>query len=124
MARPKTIAQNHDEVSWSEVLEKVDEKRAYLLNGNRYYKGESPITQTVIVQQESYPEKLIVLDEIKIDEDDIQYRIAYWVISDKKLEDGEISVAFGQFASVVPPEDLKRLIEKAEKADWEGPGPV
>jgi hypothetical protein len=79
----------------------------------------------VTVQQASYPEKIIVLDEIDHGEGDFQYRYGYWVVSDEKLlNEGDISVVFGQFALVAPAEDIEKLHKKATKADWDGPGPV
>lgn len=100
-----------------------EKKKHELVESDRYYQGSHPIKNTVVVQQKSYPEKLIVIDEIGFDHG-VEYRVGYWVVSDKKLEKGEISVVFGQFASVIPPEDFQKIIQKAKEHDWDGPGPV
>jgi hypothetical protein len=123
---PKEIALERDDVKWNKVLEKIDKKQEELEARSRSYQnGKYPITETVTVQQASYPEKIIVLDEIDHGDDHFQYRYAYWIVSDKKLQnEGEISVVFGQFALVAPPEDLEALHKKAEEANWNGPGPV
>lgn len=123
--RPKQIAQERGDVSWEEVLKEVQDKKEQLESANRLYQEEYPITSSVVVQQQSYREKLLVLDEIEFTESHYEYRFGYWVVSDEKLDDdGTISVVFGQFASVIPPEDIQALIQKAEQAEWTGPGPV
>ncbi len=124
--RPKEIALERDDVEWETVLRQVAEKQEELESASRSYRsGDYPITETVTVQQESYPEKIIVLDEIDHGDGQFQYRYGYWVVSDEKLlNEGEISVTFGQFALVAPAEDLERLHTKAESGNWSGPGPV
>ncbi len=127
MSRPKEIAERRDDITWKEVKEKVKKKKEALKKKKRKYKNKYTITNTVAVQQESYPEKILVLDEIKYDgneETPYQYRFGYWVVSDKKLEKGSINVVFGQFASIIPPEDIQNLLKKAKETAWEGPGPM
>ena len=116
------LIEESDEITLKEVREEVEEKKEELENKKRKYKGH-PIENTIAFKQENYPWKILVLDEIYFEEKDkYEYRFAYWVVSDKKLKEDKIRIMYGQFAMLIPPEDFKKLMEKANEINWKGPG--
>lgn len=123
--RPKQVVIESDHIEWEALLEQVKQKKAELESTPRRHKDGQQITETIAVQQESYPEKLIVLDEIDRGDGEFHYRYSSWVVSEDKLtNEGEISVTFSQFTLTAPAEDLQKLHEKAKNRNWRGPGPL
>jgi len=122
MANISELIEDSEVITHEEVQEKVEEKKVKLEKKKRKYNGH-PIKNTIAFKQENYPWKILVLDEIYFEEKDkYEYRFAYWVVSDKKLEKDKISIMYGQFAMLIPPEDFKKLMERAKNTEWEGPG--
>ena len=116
------LIEESDEITHKGVMEEVEEKKEKLEKKNRRYNGH-PIKNTIAFKQKNYPWKILVVDEIYFEEEDkYEYRFAYWVVSDKKLKKDKITIMYGQFAMLIPPEDFKKLMEKAEEINWEGPG--
>ncbi len=78
------------------------------------------IEDEICVRQKSAPiGKLIYIQKMRFDEDGrIEYRFAYYRIGFRK--GARDRWVFAQYAPLIPPKDLRRLIKKAQKRKWPG----
>jgi hypothetical protein len=74
---------------------------------------KSPILRLIWLQQSNKKEKVIVLDEIKLNENKTELRLRYYIIGDKPRMRGKW--VFGQFATFVPHDDFRMLVSLAKK---------
>ena len=83
---------------------------------NQYYHQKNheryPILQTIWLQQSNYKKKIILLDEINL-ENDKELRLRYYIIGKEKSVRGKW--VFGQFATILPRQDFHKLIKLAKK---------
>lgn len=70
--------------------------------------------------QSDYPSKLIILQKIQFNESKvIQFRLAYYIIGKKPAMAGKW--VFGQFATLMPEEDFKYIVDEAKRKGWLAP---
>ena len=68
-------------------------------------------------QQMNAPYKLIVFQKIRLEEEDrIEYRFGYYMIGVKPGAKGRW--VWGQFALLIPENDLKVILKEAKKRKW------
>jgi len=72
-----------------------------------------PVGKFVTLKQSNYPVKMFVLQEILRREPEI--RIGYYIVSEKKLREGKLSLQWGEKNPNIPKKDFKLLIKKAEE---------
>jgi len=72
-----------------------------------------PVGKFVTLKQSNYPVKMFVLQEILGREPEI--RIGYYIVSEKKLREGKLSLQWGEKNPNIPKKDFKLLIKKAEE---------
>ncbi len=79
------------------------------------------IDDEIVRPQESAPhKKLIYLQRLRHEKGNrIEYRFTYYMAGFKKGRTHGRWV-FGQYSLVVPPEDLKELLDQARSKNWEG----
>jgi hypothetical protein len=65
------------------------------------------------IRQSKLPTKLIYLQRIKFDSGRLEYRLGYYVIGKRPAMRGRW--AGGQFATMVPLRDFRRIIKKAKR---------
>ena len=68
-------------------------------------------------RQKGKHDKILVLQRIEFDDDNrIELRLAYYIIG--KLRGMQGKWVWGQYASLMPPEDFLALYHKAKKKGW------
>jgi len=84
---------------------------------NRFYQNNlnRPILSSLWIQQSTKKDKVIVLDEIKLGKKRTELRLRYHIIGDKPRMKGKWT--FGQFATLIPQNDFRKLISLAKKYD-------
>jgi len=79
---------------------------------------DATVIDEICIEQTDYPIKRILLQKIKFDEvgkpDEI--RVCYYIIGKKPKMLGKW--VFGQYATMIPLPDFKKLIRQAEQKGW------
>jgi hypothetical protein len=82
--------------------------------GGRFY---FTIADELHIPQSGAPRKLIYLQRLRFDKDDrVELRLGYYVIGKKKRMRGRW--VWGQYATMLPVADFKRVIKKAKQKGW------
>jgi hypothetical protein len=66
--------------------------------------------------QSDYPNKLIYLQRLAYEDGSPQLRLGYYIIGKKPGRRGRW--VWGQYATIMPPKDFKRIIGLARKKGW------
>lgn len=83
---------------------------------NRFYRRDkkSPILRVIWLRQSTDEKKVIILDEIWMHKKRKELRLRYHVIGDKGKRMYK-KWTFGQFATIIPHRDFRKLIQLAKK---------
>lgn len=75
------------------------------------------IMDEIMRPQSGYPQKSIHLQKIEFDDTKVvEYRLAYYIIGKKPTVAGKW--VFGQYATLLPAEDLAYIFAEAKKKGW------
>ena len=74
------------------------------------------IVDEIVIPQSDAPHKLIYLQKIEFESKKIELRLCYYIIG--KLPKMKGKWVFGQYATFLPEEDFKKIINKARKKGW------
>ena len=74
------------------------------------------VIDEIVRQQSNMSSKMICLQKVQFDHGEIQYRLCYYVIGKKPGRKGQW--VFGQFATFLPEEDLKAIMNEAHARNW------
>lgn len=94
-------------------------------NKGKYCVGRKPegglfrftIVDEFHIKQTKLPTKLIYLQKIKFDSDGrIEFRLGYYVIGKRPAMRGRW--VWGQFATMIPLGDFRRVVRKARNRGW------
>ena len=90
-----------------EIRSRLEEKNCAVIGGERY-----SIRRRIAMVQSNDRRKVIVLEEIDM-RDRVELRLAYYIKGRRGRARNRW--VWGQFASMMPPQDLRKLIEKARE---------
>jgi hypothetical protein len=82
-------------------------------DGSRFH---FTITDEIHMEQTGKPDKLIYLQQLKCDDGRVELRLGYFVIGKKPAMRGHW--VWGQFATMIPVADFKRIISSAAQKGW------
>lgn len=83
-------------------------------SGNRFY---FEIEDEIHIPQSGKPDKLIYLQRLKFESDGrVELRLGYYVIGKKPAMRGRW--VWGQFATMIPLSDFRKIIQRAERKGW------
>ena len=69
------------------------------------------------IQQSNLPTKRIYLQQIKFESDGhVEFRLGYYIIGKRPAMRGRW--VWGQFATMIPIADFRRIINRAEREGW------
>ncbi|MBE7550834.1 MAG: hypothetical protein HS126_07130 [Anaerolineales bacterium] len=84
------------------------------INGN---KRRFSIIDEIIQVQSTNPEKAVYLQQIQFEQDKrIELRLGYYIIGKKSGRAGKW--VWGQYATMLPVEDFRKIISKAIEKGW------
>lgn len=89
-------------------------RRAQKPEGGHFHFG---IVDELYIRQSGLPSKLIYLQKMKFDSDGrVELRLGYYIIGKRPAMRGRW--VWGQFATMIPFEDFKRIVAKAKRKGW------
>jgi len=91
-------------------------KRGSLRHPPDDHKTDFTITDEIQRIQSNFPAKIICLQRIRFDYGAEEVRLAYFIIGKKPKMLGRW--VWGQYATLMPIEDFKWIIQEAEKKSW------
>jgi len=91
-------------------------KRGSLIHPPDGHKTHFTITDEIQRVQTDFPEKVICLQRIRFDYNVDEIRVAYYIIGKKPKMLGRW--VWGQYATMMPLEDFKWIIQHAKEKGW------
>ena len=76
------------------------------------------ITGEIHIEQTGKPDKLIYLQRLKFEDGRVELRLGYYIIGKKPARRGRW--VWGQYATMIPVADFRRIINRAERRGWLG----